>query len=248
MSIVASLLGVVAAPIVEGYSEYRKWQLAEQALTSLSNSIGNRVDQTIGSAGQLASRSYIRLENGISSWLNDSGEYLKLFAACGSFQLISGAAKITSLAGGCFLHHTMSCSIIDLAGSTCSAYSVLAASVLAYKLGIDFYRFWKSNQPPSATHQINNAQSTISNSIPLGNQSVTELLPALQQQIRQEDLPETQTESELPGLPENLENLTEEMFDSACLTLFQKLDANRNCRNQMHSRAETSRKLLKQKV
>lgn len=245
MGIIGNLIGIFASPIIEGYAEYRKWQIAEQALTSLSTGIGNRVDQTFNSAGILAGRTYARLENGVSAWLNDSSQYLKLFAASGSFQLISGAAKVTSLAGGCFLSNSLSCTTIDIAASACSAYSALAASVLAYKLGIDFYRFWKSSNPDPSIARTDLSQKQPPGRALLQNEAngISETdsnNPSLEEQPP----PNLTHQTEIPLL----DNLSQEEFDAVCLSLVQKLDRNRSTRNQLHSRAEESRKSLKQKA
>ena len=135
--------------------------------------------------------------------------------------------------------------MIDMAASACSAYSALGATVLAYKLGIDFYRFWKSTSP-SSTQQTPPPQAQQIQNTPAHEERKAQFqIPP--EQLIAEKRPQNIL-ADRPQVPENLDIQSQEDLDAAFRSLLQKLDTNREIRNQLHSRAEKSRKLLNEKA
>ncbi len=229
MSFVGALLSVIASPLIEGYAEYRKWQLAQQVVTDITNGVGTRVDRVMDGTAALANHSYVRLENATSDYLVECSEYLKLAAAAGTFQLLSALAKISGVVGGCFAQSNIGCTAVGYVAAGTSLYAGLAATVLAGKIGINFYNYCKaSSTSPTASSQV-----TVSSS--RGQVLVS---------ARLQEAPSVSQVSEEIERASSLPVFTQEQIANDCDGFNKILEERRAHSAALYLRARESRKLI----
>lgn len=150
MNFVGTVLSGLASPLIEFYGETRKWKIAEETAKTVTQGVGSRIDRMLDATGSLTRHSYVRLENGVSEYLEESGQYLKLFGTACSMHFLSTVINFSGAMVGCNSISNRYCTLLECSALGSSAYACFATTVLGYKVAASFYRYFKTT-PPAPT-------------------------------------------------------------------------------------------------